>query len=123
MNLLAIDFGTKHIGLALSEDGLITTLPVIKNNEKTFGKIQEIIKEYSVSKIYVGLSEGKIATLTHEFVKHLSSMLELPVETIEEQTSTLEADKIYKQIKGKKKAYKNSIDSVAAAVILRRIVG
>jgi putative Holliday junction resolvase len=123
MNYLSLDFGTKRIGMAISENGFISTLPVLKNDETIFGKIQQIASQYQVCKIYVGLSSGKIASLTQSFVNRLSTMLELPIETIEEHVSTIEADELYLHNKGKKKNYKNSIDSISAAVILRRVVG
>ena len=91
MNYLGIDFGTKRIGLAISENGFISTLPFLSNDQNVFRKIQQIAHQYQISKIYIGLSSGKIATLTQAFVDKLSSMLELPIETVEEHFSTLEA--------------------------------
>ena len=49
-------------------------------------------------------------------------MVELDVELIEEAVSTIEADEIYKENKKSKKKYKSLIDSIAAAVILRRAI-
>jgi len=37
MNYLSLDFGTKRIGMAISENGFISTLPVLKNDETIFG--------------------------------------------------------------------------------------
>ena len=63
-----------------------------------------------------------MATLTKTFVEKLHSMLQLNIETVEEAVSTIEAQQIYIKNKNKKKDYKKLIDSVAAAVILRRII-
>jgi RNase H-fold protein (predicted Holliday junction resolvase) len=49
-------------------------------------------------------------------------MVELDIEMIEEAISTIEADQIYKKNKRPKKKYKSKIDSIAAAVILRRAI-
>jgi RNase H-fold protein (predicted Holliday junction resolvase) len=49
-------------------------------------------------------------------------VLKLNIETVEESVSTIEAEQIYIQNGNKKKDYKKLIDSVAAAVILRRII-
>jgi putative Holliday junction resolvase len=122
MNLLAIDYGTKRIGLAVSIMGIITPIPAIKNDQDKFKKLMAIIKEQRIEKIFVGVSEGEFAALTKTFVGELSNMLQLPVETIEEAVSTIEADEIYLKNKNKKKDYKKSIDSIAAAVILRRAI-
>lgn len=122
MNCLAIDFGTKRIGLAYSIDGLIFTLPAVKNNDKIFDNLHQIIDTYRIEKIYVGLSEGKIADLTKSFVSRLSRMVKLSIETVEESVSTIEADKIFINNKNKNKNYRQQIDSIAAAVILNRVI-
>ncbi len=122
MNLLAIDYGTKNIGLAYSVNDIISTLPSVKNNDHTFNKIIDLISEYLIEKVYVGVSEGKVADLTLVFVNQLRLMINLPVETVEEAASTIEATSIYKQNKSKKKNYKHLVDSVAAAVILNRVI-
>jgi RNase H-fold protein (predicted Holliday junction resolvase) len=60
--------------------------------------------------------------MTKDFVNELRNMLQLNIETVEEAVSTIEAQQIYINNKNKKKDYKKLIDSVAAAVILRRII-
>jgi len=122
MNVLGIDYGLKRIGLAISVDGIISPLEVIPNNEITFTRIQEVVKDYQVEKIYVGISDGNVANKTLEFVKDLDGVINLPIETVEEAVSTIEADAIYLSNKNKKRDYKKNIDSVAAAVILRRVI-
>ncbi|MFA5894934.1 MAG: Holliday junction resolvase RuvX [Candidatus Shapirobacteria bacterium] len=122
MSYLAIDFGTKHIGLAIAVSGIINTLPSIENDSQTIDKIIQIISENRVEKIYVGLSEGKMALKTLGFITSLRSMIKLPIETVEESVSTIEATEIYKQNEGSKKFYKKQIDSIAAAVILNRVI-
>jgi uncharacterized protein with ParB-like and HNH nuclease domain len=64
MNLLSIDYGTKRVGLAYSFDGFISTLPAIKNDQDIFSRLQMIIKDYSIERVFVGLSEGKFAEET-----------------------------------------------------------
>jgi putative transcription antitermination factor YqgF len=122
MNYLAVDFGTRRIGLAYSLNGIIFTLPSIANDAQTVKKLVDVSGEYSIGRIYVGLSEGPIAKLTLRFVNHLQAMLKLPIETVEEAVSTIEATEIYKLNNNKKKALDQKIDSVAAAVILRRVI-
>lgn len=122
MNNLGIDYGLKRIGLAISINGVIAPLEVIKNNTETISKIEKVIKENQIGKIYIGISEGKMARKTLEFVKQLTTVINLPIETVEESVSTIEADAIYMANKNKKSDYKKNIDSVAAAVILRRVI-
>ncbi|MFA6184869.1 MAG: Holliday junction resolvase RuvX [Candidatus Shapirobacteria bacterium] len=123
MNYLAIDYGTKNIGLAISTLGIISTIPAIKNDNNIIDNLKKIITDYEIDGIYVGVSEGEVAKLTKAFVNKLRDMLQLDIETVEEAVSTIEAQQIYIQNKNKKKDYKKLIDSVAAAVILRRVTG
>lgn len=122
MNYLAIDYGTKKIGLAYSVSGIITPLKTLPNDDQIFDKLTKLSKELDIGKIYVGVSEGRVAKLTQKFVSKLSIMLELPIETVEESASTIEADQIYKNNGHQKNNYKKNIDSIAAAVILRRVI-
>jgi putative transcription antitermination factor YqgF len=121
-NYLAIDYGTKRLGLAYSVAGIIFTLPGLKNDDRLITHLKEIVSQYSIVKIYVGLSEGAIADKTLQFVSLLTLMVKLPVETVEEAVSTIEATEIFRRNLNKKKGYKKMVDSVAAAVILRRVI-
>lgn len=123
MNSLAIDFGLKRIGLAYTQNNIIFTLPQIKNDSTTLSQIQKIISNYNISQIYVGLSEGKIADKTKEFVSNLKKYITLPFEFVEESISTIEAHSIYNQLKLSKKETKQRLDSFSAAVILGRGIG
>jgi len=123
MNYLGIDFGTKNIGLAVSTLGIISPIHAIKNDDHVFDNLKKIIVDYKIDGIYVGISEGDVSIMTKTFVDKLRSMLQLNIETVEEAVSTIEAQQIYIQNKNKKKDYKKLIDSVAAAVILRRVTG
>jgi putative transcription antitermination factor YqgF len=123
MNSLAIDYGLKRIGLAYSQNDIIFTLPQIQNDQHLVNNLKKIINDYQIGKIYIGLSEGRVAEITKKFIVLLSSSISLPIETIEESVSTLEAEKIYIDLKKSKKNYKQKIDSFSAAVILKRAIG
>jgi len=122
MNCLAIDYGSKRIGLAYSIDGLISTLPMVKNDKHLLNTLQQLIIDHKIGKIYIGISEGKFALITQKFVDYLRSVVKLPIETVEEAISTLEAEDIFRDNKKKSKDYKKKIDSIAAAVILNRVI-
>ncbi len=122
MNCLSIDYGSKRIGLAYSQDGFIFTLPAINNDTSTFTKLKSIISQYSINQIFVGLSEGDFAIKTKKFISILKEKIILPIETVEEAISTIEADSIFKKNKKNSKKYKENIDSISAAIILRRAI-
>ena len=123
MNYLAIDYGSKRIGLAYSLNGIIFTLPIVQNDNKIVDTLKKIIVDYKIEKIYVGLCEGKVADMTKKFIDMLSPVIKLPIETVEEAVSTIEAESIFLKSKKNTKSYKKQIDSVAAAVILNRVIG
>ena len=123
MNALAIDYGSKRIGLAVSIQGIIQPLTVIKNDSHFLDQLNQIISDYKIDKIFVGISEGLFALKTKKFVDELRNMVTLPIETVEEAVSTIEAESIFLKSKKNTKSYKKKIDSVAAAVILNRVIG
>lgn len=116
MNYLAIDYGSKRIGLAYTVNNIIFTLPQINNDKTVITQLQKIVKDFSINKIFIGLSEGKFAQKTLSFISILEENFTLPIETVEESVSTIEATKISNRSS-------KEIDSVAAAVILNRAIG
>ncbi len=122
MNALSIDYGNKRIGIAISIQGIIQPLCVVKNDSDFLIQLQKIISDYQINKIFIGISEGLFALKTQKFVDELKTMVKLPIETVEEAVSTIEADQIYLANKKPKKDYKKNIDAIAAAVILKRVI-
>ena len=122
MNYLCIDYGSKRIGLAIAVNGIIEPILAIKNDKNIFENLKKIVYGYQIEKIFVGISEGEFALKTKKFVDKLKDMVTLSVETTEEAVSTIEADKIFLTNHKKKKDYKKNIDSISAAVILRRVI-
>jgi len=114
MNYLAIDYGTKRIGLAYTVNNIIFTLPQISNDNKTITNLQKIIINHKINKVFIGLSQGKFAQVTLDFVNLFKKEISLPIETVEEAVSTIEAHKFKKN---------KNIDSIAAAIILNRALG
>ncbi len=117
MNALGLDFGTKRIGVAISVNGVIIPQTTQINNPLIFDKLQKIIDEYQLSVIYIGLSQGKIANLTRDFIEQLKTKVTIPIETVDESVSTIEAQNY---IAPGKKDYSHKIDGIAAAIILQR---
>ena len=122
MNALSIDYGSKRIGIAISIKGIIQPLSVVKNDTNFLSYLKQIINDYQIDQIYVGISHGLFAIKTQKFVDQLKNVLKLPIETVEEAVSTIEADQIFLANKKHQKNYKKEIDSVAAAVILKRVI-
>ena len=106
MRIMGLDFGSKTVGVAVS-DGLLLTaqgLEIIRRKEenklrRTLARIEELILEYEVGEIVLGLpinmnaTEGERARLTLEFREKLERRTGLPVVMWDERLTTVAADK------------------------------
>ncbi len=104
MNILAIDYGTKNIGLAWCQTGLDVVLPYGKISEaKESDKLQklaELITKESIDKLIVGLpiglkgEENNNTKKIRNFVDKLKAITKIKIEFIDERFSSLEADRL-----------------------------
>ncbi|MFW5999337.1 MAG: Holliday junction resolvase RuvX [Halanaerobiaceae bacterium] len=129
MRILALDYGSKRIGVAVSDalgltaqgKGVITR----KDLREDLKKIEEYIDEYNVEKIIVGMprnmdgSYGPRAEKTRQFITFLRRRLTLPVETWDERLSSAEAERVLISGDVSRAKRKKVIDQVAAAIILQ----
>jgi len=60
--------------------------------------------------------------MTKKFIEKLSRVVKLPIETVEEAVSTIEADNLFLKNKKRVKNYQQEIDSMSAAIILNRVI-
>lgn len=121
MRYLAIDYGEKYIGLAISDENGDIALPYKtlenKNQDFVFNSIQEVCKKEKIQKIVVGLSLSKQmkltaqAKITKEFAKELEKFLKLPIEFENELFSTKIIEKNFGRTK--------RINEAAATIILQ----
>lgn len=119
-NVLAIDFGTKRIGLAISRGTLAEPLVVIENDSDTFNKITAIIRDEKITQLVVGISEGEMADLTRDFVQDLEEAVggEVPIDFADETLSSVEVQERLKEKGIKQSVRSGPIDHFAAALIL-----
>lgn len=116
MKILAIDYGEKRIGVAIGVNGVIETLPEIDTDKTVFDDIKKISREETVELILVGISEGETAKKTKKFAQRLFSIVELPVEFVDETLTTWDARGVAGVINKKNRP----VDSISAALILER---
>ena len=132
MRIMGLDFGSKTVGVALSDPLLITAqgLEIIRREEenklrKTFQRIEEIVKEYDVTKIVLGLpknmnnTEGVRVELTMDFKEKLERRTGLPVEMWDERLTTVAADKTMMEAEIRREHRKDYVDMIAATLILQ----
>lgn len=116
--ILAIDFGTKRVGVAVSRGTLAEPLEVLANQDDLFDKLGEIINREKIEKIVVGLSEGEMAIKTEKFVEELKVITEVPIEFFDETLSSQAVENRLQQQGIKKSTRSGQIDHFAAAIIL-----
>lgn len=114
---LAIDYGTKKIGLALSYDTLAEPFGIIQNSDNVFAEIKSICAREGVEQLLIGVSDGKSAELAKNFALSLQKFTGLTAFITDETLSTKLAIEKIKQVKGK--AYRGDDDHIAAANILQ----
>jgi len=127
MTIVAVDFGKKRIGLAVSDPAQKGAYPLGTVERRSIfldlAQIESRIADRQVSRIVVGLplsmdgSEGPIARAAREFAARLGAHLGLPVDFQDERLSSFEADERMKSSVGRKHR-KAARDAIAATVIL-----
>jgi putative Holliday junction resolvase len=128
MKLLGIDFGTKRIGVAVSDEFGWTAqaLCVINRHggKRDLEAIARLVKEQSVGGIVFGLplnmngTEGESAAKVRKFVALLEEVVEVPIYFWDERLTTWEAEGILIESKVKPKKRRQVVDKLAAALIL-----
>lgn len=117
MTILAIDYGTQRLGLAISRVNFAEPLCIILNSENMFEELQKIINDESVEKIVIGISEQLMAEKTRKFADDLANITSLPIEFTDETLSSKTVHE--KLINHKKKTRSGHIDHFAAAEFLQ----
>lgn len=130
MRIMGLDVGDKTIGVAVSDalgwtaQGL-EVIRRVENIDKDLARLGEIIKEYEVEEIVVGLPKNMNGTLGERaqkvlaFVDILKEELGLPIKLWDERLSTVEAEKMLIQADVSRAKRKKVIDKMAACVILQ----
>ena len=126
--IMGVDYGDARTGIAISDllCSIVGSTTVIhsRNAEKTIAQILELIKTSDVGEIVMGLpknmdgTEGSRAELCREFARKLEETSGLPVKLWDERRTTVEAHNILSEHNYHGKKRKNTVDAVAASLIL-----
>ena len=132
MRIMGLDFGSKTVGVAISDALLITAqgIEIIRRKEEnklrqTLARIEELIVEYEVEEIVLGLpknmnaTEGVRVELTQEFREKLQRRTGLPVHMWDERLTTVAADKAMMEAGVRREKRKDYVDMIAATLILQ----
>ena len=126
--IMGIDYGDARTGIAISDllCSIVGSTTVIhsRRDEKTIAEIQKLIQDNSIGEIVVGLpknmdgSEGPRAEVCRAFAEQLKEATGLPVAMWDERRTTVEAHNILSEHNYHGKKRKNTVDAVAASLIL-----
>lgn len=132
MRVIGLDYGTKTVGVALSDSLNLTAQAVetITRKEenklrRTYARIEEIIEANGVGEIVVGLPKnmndtvGEWGKACQVFADNLERRTGLPVVMWDERLTTVAAEEVLKESGMKPKDRKSVVDQVAAAFILQ----
>jgi len=128
--ILALDYGEKRIGIAVSDPLGITAQPVdyMKNEgkNKNLLKIKELILKYDAKKIVVGVpltlsgGESKKTKEVNKFIEFLRKNLSIEVDGFNEAMTTRDAQSVLLEGNVSRKKRKEKIDKLAASLILQQ---
>ncbi len=132
MRIMGLDFGSKTVGVAVSDELLMTAqgLEIIRRKEEnkqrqTLARIEELIVEYGVTEIVLGYPKNMNDTLgdrvqkTEEFKEKLERRTGLPVVLWDERLTTVAADKLMMEAGIRRENRKDYVDRIAASFILQ----
>jgi putative Holliday junction resolvase len=138
--ILAIDYGRKRLGLALSDEHGITSRPYATwtrtNRRRDLSRLRELVHQQGIRRIVVGLplhldgTPSEMSDQAKSFANRIHKALGLPVELMDERLSSWEARETLAAVDSRPRARrgdsgrsepnkKKSVDDIAAAIILR----
>lgn len=130
--LMGLDFGSKTVGVAVSDPLFLAAEPVeiIRREQanklrRTYARIEELVVRYDVGTIVIGKplmpsgDEGERVRLTEEFAEAVQRRTGLPVIMEDERLTTVEADEIMDEAGVPRKEHKKYVDMIAAQLILQ----
>ena len=132
MRIMGLDFGSRTVGVAISDSLLLTAqgVEIIRRKEEnklrqTLARIEELIVANEVKEIVLGLpknmndTEGARVELTKEFKDKLERRTGLPVSFWDERLTTVAADKAMMEAGIRRENRKDYVDMIAATLILQ----
>ena len=129
MRILALDHGTKRMGIALSDETKTIAQPLEFIPAEPFAnfltRMKEIIREKQVDQILIGMprnmdgSYGPAALKVQEFVAVLKDALAIPIKTWDERLTSAQANRFLIQGQVRREKRKEKVDKMAAAILLQ----
>ncbi len=131
MRAMAIDYGTKAIGVAISDELRLTARPLTtirrrrQSRNQIIAQIKALLEEYEAAELIVGLplrldgTIGDAAERINAFIAELQKVISVPVIVQDERLTSYEADEMMRELGFDQRQRKEKSDEYAAAIILR----
>ena len=129
MRILALDHGTKRIGIAVSDELKMIAQPLEFVAAEPFADVlawlKELIRDKQVELILIGLprnmngSYGPAALKVQDFVAALRGALTVPIKTWDERLTSAQANRVLIQGNVRREKRKEKVDKMAAAILLQ----
>ena len=129
MRILAIDHGTKRMGIAVSDELKMIALPLEFIPAEPFAdflaRLREIVKEKEVEMILIGMprnmdgSYGPAALKVQEFAAALKDAIITPIKTWDERLTSAQANRFLIEADVRRSKRKEKVDKAAAAILLQ----
>ena len=129
MRILALDHGTKRIGVAVSDELQMIASPLEFIPSEPWAdflaRLKDIVREKEVGLVLVGMprnmdgSYGPAAQKVREFIAALGQELAIPIKTLDERLTTVQAQRALIQANVRRDKRKVKVDQTAAAILLQ----
>ena len=129
LRILALDFGARNMGLAVSDELGVTAqgLPTLRRSNKRndFDHLRRVIKQFHVTEIVMGLplrmsgDEGTQAERVQVFAEELRRKFKLPVNLFDERLTSVEANRLLRETDMSIRQRAGAVDQMAAVLILQ----
>ncbi len=130
MRILALDLGSKRVGVALSDPTGTIASPVeviaVDSRRGVTARVAALVAAHEAVRVIVGLpkrldgTEGAEARRARQFAVALQQEIGIPVELLDERLSTVEAERAMVEADASRARRRERRDAVAAALILQR---
>ena len=129
MRILAIDHGTKRMGIALSDELGMIAQPLEFIPAEPFAefldRLKEILSEKQVELVLVGMprnmdgSCGPAALKVQQFVAVLKDAIAIPIQTLDERLTSAQANRVLIEGNVRREKRRDKVDKMAAAILLQ----
>ena len=129
MRYLALDHGTKRIGVAVSDELKMIAQPleyIFTEPFDTFlARLKQILAEKEVERVFIGMPRnmdgtyGPAAEKVREFIAALTPEISVPIKTLDERLTSAQANRVLLQGNVRRADRKQKVDAMAAAILLQ----